>query len=296
MKILISDAFDSSLPEKLAPFGSVTQDKGELARAEVVLIRSKTRCDREYLDAAPNLRLIIRGGVGLDNVDREYAAEKGILVFNTAAASSVAVAELAFTHLLALPNHVVRAHDSMKAGQWLKKELKRTELFGKTLVILGCGRIGTEVAKRARAFGMEVLGYDILPLESEYMTIYQDLETVIPRGDYFSLHLPATPRTRGLVNRDLLARMKHGVYMSNTGRAATVVEEDVAEALRSGQLAGYATDVWNSDPPAASPLLEAPNTLLSPHLGASTRENLLRIGEIVVQLLEKYRQGELRQN
>jgi D-3-phosphoglycerate dehydrogenase len=198
--------------------------------------------------------------------------------------------------MLGAINHVATAHQGMATGKFLKKELKRTELFGKTLVILGCGRIGTEVAKRARAFGMEVLGYDILPLQSEYMTVYQNLETVIPRGDYFSLHLPATPETRGLVNRDLLARMKHGVYMSNTGRAATVVEEDVAEALRSGQLAGYATDVWNSDPPAASPLLEAPNTLLSPHLGASTRENLLRIGEIVVQLLEKYRQGELHQN
>ncbi|MBN1211511.1 MAG: hydroxyacid dehydrogenase, partial [candidate division Zixibacteria bacterium] len=155
MLILISDAFDPGLPGKLAKYGEVTDDKGRLAEAEIVLIRSKTRVTKEYIDSAPKLQLVIRGGVGLDNVDRDYAKQKGIVVYNTAEASSIAVAELAFALMIALPNRLTEADHSMKEGKWLKKELKRTELMGKTLGILGVGRIGTELAARAGAFGMK---------------------------------------------------------------------------------------------------------------------------------------------
>jgi D-3-phosphoglycerate dehydrogenase len=160
MLILLSDAFDASLPGRLAKFGEVTDDKGKVADAEVVLIRSKTKVTKEYIDGAPKLKLVIRGGVGLDNVDQVYAKSKGIKVFNTAAASSVAVAELAMAMMMAMPNHIIAGHNSMAEGKWLKKELKRTELFEKTLGILGIGRIGTEIAIRGKAFGMKVIAFD----------------------------------------------------------------------------------------------------------------------------------------
>ena len=168
MFILISDAFAQDLPDRLIQFGEVSQDKDCLGKADVVLIRSKTKVTKEYIDSAPNLKLIIRGGVGLDNVDLEYAKEKGIIVRNTPAASSIAVAELAFTLMICLPNHVVKGHNSMHAGEWIKKELKRSELYGKTLGILGLGRIGVELAKRASVFGMKVIAYDPFVSESEY--------------------------------------------------------------------------------------------------------------------------------
>jgi D-3-phosphoglycerate dehydrogenase len=288
MKILISDAFDPSLPDRLKQFGEVTDDKSQLAEADVVLIRSKTKCTREYIDSAPNLKLIIRGGVGLDNVDREYAKEKGIKVHNTPAASSVAVAELAFAHMLAVPNRLVDAHNSMVRGEWKKKELKRTELMGKTLGLIGIGRIATEVAKRAKAFGMKVIAYDKYVNQSDFADM-KSLDEVISSADYLSLHVPLTDETKGMINKNLIGKMKDGVVIINTGRGKCIVEEDVVEALQSGKIRSYANDVWFSDPPdPGCPLLKAPNVQLTPHTGASTTENLLRIGDIIVDILNNF--------
>jgi D-3-phosphoglycerate dehydrogenase len=288
MKILISDAFDPSLPGRLKKFGEVTDDKSQLSDADVVLIRSKTKCTREYIDSAPNLKLIIRGGVGLDNVDREYAEKKGITVQNTPAASSVAVAELAFAHMLAVPNLLIQAHNSMMEGKWEKKELKRTELMGKTLGLIGIGRIASEVAKRASAFGMKVIAYDKFVKTSGFaeMTSFED---VLSQSQYISLHVPLTDETKGMINKNTIAQMKDGVVIINTGRGKCVVEEDVAEALKSGKIRKYASDVYFSDPPAPEcPLLKAPNVQLTPHIGASSKENLLRIGDIIVDILEHF--------
>jgi D-3-phosphoglycerate dehydrogenase len=293
MKILISDAFDASLPGKLRKFGEVTDDKSQLNDSEVVLVRSKTKCTKEYIDSAPKLKLIIRGGVGLDNIDQAYAGEKGIKVFNTAAASSIAVAELAFALMIAMPNHIVKGHESMKKGEWIKKQLKRTELYGKTLGIFGCGRIGTEIGKRAKAFGMKVIGYDPFLNSHEFIEIINDLDTMLPKCDYISLNTPLTDETRGMINKNLIAKMKDGVYIVNTGRGKAVVEEDVAEALKSGKIAGYGNDVWYSDPPENSALVNAPNVVMTPHIGASTKENLLRIGDIIEELIGKYVDGKL---
>ena len=160
MKILISDAFDPSLPAKLEVFGEVTRDKEQLEDVDVVLVRSKTKCQRDYIDRARKLRLIIRGGVGLDNIDVEYARARGIQVFNTAEASAVAVAELAFALMISVPTRLVEGHLGMRDKEWLKKQLKRTELMGKTLGLIGAGNIGTELARRAIAFGMRVIAYD----------------------------------------------------------------------------------------------------------------------------------------
>ena len=294
MKILISDAFDPSLPDKLKPFGVVTDDQAQLPEADVVLVRSKTKCTREYIDSAPNLKLIIRGGVGLDNVDLDYAAGKNIIVKNTPQASSVAVAELAFAHMLAVPNRLIEGHNSMKEGKWIKKELKRTELMGKTLGLIGIGRIATEVAKRAAAFGMKVIAYDKYVQSSDAAEM-ASFDQVLGRSDYLSLHVPLTDETRGMINKNTIDKMKDGVILINTGRGKCVNEEDLSEALKSGKVKLYATDVWTSDPPPAdSPLLSAPNVQMTPHVGASSKENLLRIGEIVVDLINKFAKGELK--
>ncbi|MBU1318670.1 MAG: hydroxyacid dehydrogenase [candidate division Zixibacteria bacterium] len=292
MKILISDAFDPSLPQKLSKYGEVTDDKGQVGDCDIVLVRSKTKCTKEYIDAAPKLKMIIRGGVGLDNIDRPYAKEKGIIVSNTAEASAIAVAELAFTLMLALPNHVVAGDTSMKKGEWIKKELKRTELYGKTLGLLGVGNIGTEVAKRAKAFGMTVVAFDPFVREHAFAEMIGDIDQFISKCDYISLHAPLTDETKGIVNKSLIAKMKDGVYIVNTGRGKCVIEEDVAAALVSGKIKGYATDVWYSDPPESTPLTGAPNTVCLPHIGASTKENLLRIGEVVDRLIGEFVKGK----
>ncbi|MBN2354838.1 hydroxyacid dehydrogenase [candidate division KSB1 bacterium] len=293
MKILISDSFDPSLPQRLKSFGEVTDDKAQISTANVVLVRSKTKCTKEYIDGAPHLQLIIRGGVGLDNVDREYAKSKKIIVCNTPEASSVAVAELTLALMLALPNRLTTAHNTTAEGKWLKKELQRTELYKKTLGIIGCGRIGQQVAKRARAFEMTVYGADAARVSSEYIEKQMDLDELLPLCDYLSLNLPLNPSTQGLINKENIAKMKKGVFLLNTGRGKTVVEEDIAEALQSGHIAGYGTDVFYSDPPENSPLLTAPNVIMTPHIGASSKENLLRIGDQVVELIGKFVKGEL---
>ncbi len=288
MLILISDAFDDALPKKLAKYGEVTDDKARLPEAEVVLIRSKTKVTKEYIDGSPNLKLVIRGGVGLDNVDLVYAKEKGVTVYNTADASSAAVAEMAFALMISMPNHITKADSSMREGKWLKKDLKRTELAGKTLGILGLGRIGLALAKRAGAFGMNVIGWHPDVYFTDYAEIIPDMNDVLKKSDYISLHMPLLPATKGLINKDTIAKCKDGAYMLNTGRGKCVVEEDMVEALKSGKLAGYATDVWYSDPPENSPLFDAPNTVFTPHLGASSKENMGRIGIIVKRLISDY--------
>ncbi|HPM60397.1 MAG TPA: NAD(P)-dependent oxidoreductase [bacterium] len=293
MKIVLCDKFDATLPGRLAPYGEVSDDKNLIPEADVVLIRSKTKCTREFIDGAPNLKLIIRGGVGMDNVDKAYAKTKGIKAYNTPNASSIAVAELAFALMIAMPNKLITAHNTTAAGQFLKSELKRTELLNKTLGIIGCGRIGLELAKRARAFGMTVFAYDVVPLQSEHIHGQKSLEELLPLCDYFSLHLPLTPETTAMINKERIALMKRGAYLVNTGRGKTVVEADIVEALQSGQLAGYGTDVFYAEPPEGSPLLNAPNVVLTPHLGASTAENLLRIADEVVILIDKFAKGQL---
>lgn len=288
MKILISDAFDPSLPEKLSKYGEVTEDKSKLPEVDIVLVRSKTKCRKDYIDEAKNLKMIIRGGVGLDNIDLEYAKSKGIIVQNTAEASSIAVAELAVALMLSLASRVVEGDVSMKKGEWIKKQLKRTELYGKTLGLIGSGRIGSEVAKRAQAFGMKVIAYDPYITSFDFGELKSSLDDLLAESDYISLHTPITDETKGIINKETISKMKDGVRIINTARGKCVVEEDVVEALKNGKIAAYGNDVWYSDPPENSPLINAPNVVLLPHLGASTKENLLRIGEIVDQQIGKY--------
>ncbi len=287
MVILLADAFAPDLPGRLAAFGEVVSDLSRLGDAEVLIVRSKTKVDKAMIDAAPKCRYIIRGGVGVDTIDVEYAKSKGIAVDNTPEASSIAVAELAFALMIAMPNHITRADSSMKEGKWLKKELERTELNGKTLGLIGIGRIGRELALRAKAFGMRVIAFDKYVTSSDVATLV-NLDEVFAKSDYISLHTPLTDETRGMINVKTIAKMKRGVYLINTCRGQVVVEQDIADALKSGTMAGYATDVYNKEPPEGSPLMNAPNVVMTPHLGASTEENLLRLGDSIVARLKKY--------
>ena len=289
MLILISDAFGPSLPGRLADLGEVTDDKSRVADADVVLIRSKTKVTREYIDGAPKLKYVIRGGVGLDNVDLEYAKEKGIRVDNTADASSVAVAELAMAMMLGAINHIPAAHQTMSEGKWAKKELKRTELYKKTLGLIGIGRIGSCVAERCKAFGMKVIAFDAYVKETDVAELKGSLDELLAEADVISLHTPLTDETRGMLNAEKLAKAKEGVIIVNTARGLVVDEADMTKALEDGHIGCYATDVWSSDPPPDDcPILKAPNTLMAPHIGASTAENMGRIGDIVVEKLTAF--------
>lgn len=289
MKILIADAFDASMPKRLEKFGEVTSDLAELGSATVLLVRSKTKVTKEMVDQAAKLKLVIRGGVGLDTIDVAACKAKGIEVMNTAAASSVAVAELAMAFMAAIPARLIEAHMGMKEGKFLKNELKRTELYQKTLGLIGAGAIATEVAKRALAFGMKVIAYDPF-LKTHPLAELMGFDEVLAKADVISLHTPLTDQTKGMFRKDVFAKMKDGVIIVNTCRGKVVVEEDLAEALKSGKVRAYGTDVWFSDPPAPEcPLLSAPNVFMAPHIGASSKENLLRIGDIVVEILSRFK-------
>lgn len=291
MLILISDQFNETLPKILSKHGEITTDNNRLSEVDIILVRSKTKVTKEYIDSAPNLKMIIRGGVGLDTIDVEYAKEKAIVVHNTGEASTIAVAELAFALMMALPNNICKSDASMRKGEWLKKELTRTELNGKTLGILGMGKIGTALALRARAFRMRILAWHPDVHFSDFAEIKYSLEEILPESDYISLHMPLVNSTRQLINKKSLAYCKDGAFIINTGRAQCVVEADIAEALKSGKLGGYATDVWYSDPPENSPLFDAPNCIFTPHIGASTKENMIRIGIVIERTIANFIKG-----
>tara|TARA_Y100000588_G_scaffold267413_1_gene282483 strand:- start:10117 stop:10998 length:882 start_codon:yes stop_codon:yes gene_type:complete len=288
MKILISDPFYPEFEDQLRKYGEVTTEKSIYTEADIILIRSATKADKSYLKNAKSLKLIIRGGVGIDNIDIETAKLIGIQVRNTPSSSSISVAEMAMTLMLSLTNKVVKADTSMQNNKWLKKQLKRSELFGKTLGIIGYGRIGSEVAKRGVAFGMTILGYHYREIKSNYGKISTNLEEVLQKSDYLSLHLPLKEDTRDFLNSEVISMCRPNTILINTGRGETVDETAIANALKTGKLGGYASDVWSQYPPTDSPLISAPNVLMTPHLGASTKECMLRIGAEIIQTIEEF--------
>lgn len=288
MLILIADAFDKSLPGKLSVFGEVTDDISRLAEADVILIRSKTKATKEYIDNAKKCRLIIRGGVGMDNIDLAYAKEKGIIATNTPKSSAPAVAEMAFALMLSTASKVCFYDRTMKAGEWAKKT-KRSELGGKTLALLGLGNIAKRVATLANAFGMKVQAYDKYVTESDLAELKATPEEAVKDADYISMHLPYTPETDKMVNDELINKMEKKPVIINTGRGKCVDEAAVAQALKDGRLSWFCTDVYSSEPPVVSenPLFGCENVTFSPHVGANSNENLLRIGQEVYDTIEK---------
>jgi phosphoglycerate dehydrogenase-like enzyme len=286
MLLLISDPFDPSLVEKLERFGEVTLDKNRLSEASVVLVRSATKCTKEYIDSALNLKLIIRGGVGLDNIDVGYAISKNIRVLNTPKSSAVAVAELAFALMISVPARIIEFHNGMKEGKWLKS-LKRGELYGKTLALLGMGNIATKLAQRARAFGMKIVAYDKYVSYSEFATMKENAQEAVKDADYIQIHLPLTDETEAIFCEDLINACKRSPIVINTGRGNCVDAQAMYRALEDGRISWYATDVYPSDPPDENyPLLKSNRVTLTPHVGGNSEENLIRIGDEAVSILE----------
>ncbi len=271
-----------------------------VADAVALLVRSETKVTRKVIEAAPKLRVVGRAGVGVDNVDVEAATQHGIVVMNTPGGNTVTTAELSFAMLLSLARKVPQAHTSMAAGKWDRKLFQGEELLGKTLGVLGMGRIGSEVAKRALAFGMHVIAYDPYLTEERARAVGADFAAEVDNlyrvADFITVHMPVTPETKHMLNAAAFAKMKPGVRVVNCARGEIIVENDLIAALESGKVAGAALDVYSVEPlPADHPFRKQPNLILTPHLGASTQEAQEKCGIEVAEVITGYLlTGEVR--
>ena len=307
MKIIVAEKISASAVAELQEPGwtvlTADQLEGKLAEhlesADALIVRSAVQVDATLLDHARKLRVIGRAGVGVDNIDLEAATHKGIAVMNTPGANAVAVAEQTLGMMLAMARHLCRADALMHAGKWEKKLLQGTELRGKTLGIIGLGRIGLEVARRARGFGMELVAHDpfvSVAVAKEQGIRLTGLDEVYSAADYITLHVGLTPQTVGMINAASIAKMKKGVRLVNCARGELVSEADLAEALKQGQVAAAALDVFAEEPPKNSPLLTLENVVLTPHVGGSTHEAQEAVGAQIAQQVKEYLKHGVIQN
>ena len=252
------------------------QVREALFEADGIIVRSATRLTAELLDGQPRLKVIVRAGVGVDNIDLEAATRAGIVVMNTPAGNTTSTAEHTIAMMLALSRNISPAGASMREGKWDRKKFTGTQLAGKTLAVVGLGRIGLAVARRAQGLEMKVVGYDpFLSAEraaEQGIELYRNVDDLIPLCDYLTVHTPLTDETRSLINADRMSRMKKGVRIINCARGGIVDEEALAAAIESGQVGGAALDVFVNEPPGDLRVLKLPNVLATPHLGASTDE------------------------
>jgi D-3-phosphoglycerate dehydrogenase / 2-oxoglutarate reductase len=259
---------------------------------EAMVVRSETKITRKVIEAAPKLRVVGRAGVGVDNVDVDAATQRGIVVMNTPSGNTISTAELTFSMLMALARKIPQAHSSMKAGEWNRKAFSGVELYNKTLGILGMGRIGTEVARRAIAFGMRVLAYDpylTLSRANAMQVELVELDEIYARADFITVHMPMTDETKGMLNTAAFAKMKNGVRVLNCARGGIINEADLYEAIKSGKVAGAALDVYEVEPlPKEFPLRDLPQVIMTPHLGASTDEAQENVGIEVAEAITDY--------
>lgn len=264
----------------------------ELATAEALVIRSATRVTADMLTKAPGLRVIGRAGVGVDNVDLDAASAAGVVVFNAPGGNTIAATELTMGLILSAARRIPAADASIRAGRWDRAAFKGVELKGKTLGLIGGGRIGGEVATRCRAFEMDVIIYDPYLSEERAAELgvgLAGLNEVLEQADFISIHVPLTDETRGICGHDALARMKPTTYVINASRGGVIDESALASALHAGTIAGAALDVYESEPLAAdSPLRDAPNLVLTPHLGASTAEAQVGVATEVAAKIRDY--------
>jgi D-3-phosphoglycerate dehydrogenase len=309
-KVLVADPISERGVAELAAGGAleVTVKTGlkEEALLEIIgeysalVVRSQTKATARLLAAADKLKAIGRAGVGVDNVDVEAATKRGIIVMNTPGGNTISTAEHAFSLLMSLARKIPQAQASMKAGKWDRKSFEGIELYDKTLAILGMGRIGTEVARRAMAFGMRVLAYDPYLSATRARTLQVELveaiDDILPRADFITLHMPSTPETHHMLDARRLSLTKKGVRIVNCARGGLVEEAALYDALKSGQVGGAALDVYEVEPPPADfPLRDLPNIVLTPHLGASTAEAQENVGiEIAQAIRAVLLDGEIR--
>jgi len=294
IRILASDGIEKSAAEKLTKMGcEVVQQfyqPEELGDAlkdfDCLVVRSATKVREPIIDKAASygrLKQIIRGGVGVDNIDVKYAEEKGIAVNNTPSASSASVAECAIAHMFALARFIGISNYTMRNGEWNKKKYEGIELAGKTLGIIGFGRIGRLVGEKARALGMKTIAYDAFPCVPEEYNV--TLDELLAQSDFITLHVPAAKGSQPLVNAESIAKMKDGVYIINTSRGALIDEAALLDALNSGKVAGAGLDVYQEEPTKNEALVNHANVSVTPHIGGSTKEAQGRIGDEIVSII-----------
>lgn len=301
MKILVSDKLDENSVNKMKDAGlditvktGMTPDelKATIPGFDVIVIRSATKVRKEIIDAGSNLKLIVRAGVGLDNVDLDAAKVKNIEVKNTPGVTTNSVAEHTLGLMLALARNIPQGAASIKAGNWDRKKYAGFELKDKTLGLIGFGRIGQDVGKLASAFGMNIVAYDpILKPEviKEYGAKPVPLDELLKTSDYISLHVPLTPETKHMINAETILKMKKGVRIVNCARGGTIDEEALAGAIKEGHVSGAAFDVYENEPPEKNnPLIALEQFIGVPHLGASTAEGQARAGQEVARIVIEY--------
>ncbi|MCU0512419.1 MAG: hypothetical protein MUE40_07595 [Anaerolineae bacterium] len=291
-----ADGLRVSAPGKLSP----EQLTAAVADADALLIRSGVKITPAVFAAAPRLKAVARAGVGVDNVDLEAATAHGVVVMNTPGGNTISTAEHTFGLMLALARFIPQGDASLKAGKWDRKTFVGVELRGKTLGLIGFGRIGQAVALRAQAFQMTVIAYDPYLPQDVFDSLKVEavpLETLYARADFISLHTLLNDSTRGLINADTIARMKDGVRIVNAARGALINDADLAAALKSGKVAGAALDVYEPEPPPADhPLIGLPNVIDTPHLAASTSDAQVVVALEAAELIRDYLLQQVTQN
>ena len=305
MKVLVTDKLADEAIEMLKNNGFEVKYEEldhdgllkEIADYDALIVRSRTKVTADIIEkgASGKLKVIGRAGIGVDNIDVKKATELGIKVVNAPTGSTISVAELAIAHMLALARFIPKADSSMKRGEWLKKQLKGIELHGKTLGLIGSGRIAQHVAKIAKGLGMNVLVYSphCTDEKAEKMGARRaTLEEVLRESDFVSLHIPKTEETYHLIDKEKLSLMKPTAYLINCARGGVVDEDALYEFLKEGKIAGAAIDVFEEEPPKGSKLLELDNVVLTPHIGANTKEAQIRAGTICAEQVMKVLRGE----
>jgi len=305
-KILITDGLDAKGKAVLSEVGEVIDRNGitaeellkEIGEYDALIVRSRTKVTPAVFEAGVKLKVVGRAGIGVDNIDLNAAKAHGVRVVNSPLATTITVAELTLGLMLALVREIPRADNAMKAGKWLKKELEGAELYGKTLGIVGFGRIGSAVADRARAFGMRIIAYDRLKA-AEAITQRGgepvSWEQLLELSDVITLHLPLTNETKNMLDANAFARMKDGVYLVDAARGGIVDEDALLAALESGKVAGAALDVFTTEPPGVTALVSHPRVICTPHIGAQTQEAQARAGyDIATEIIAALKGEPLR--
>ena len=307
-RVLISDPITPAGVELFKEAGFEVEVKTDHTKEELLakikhfdalIVRSQTKVTADVIEAAVNLKVIGRAGVGVDNVDVEAATKKGIIVLNAPDGNTISTAELSVAMLMAVARNIPQAHASLKSGAWDRKSFTGVEMNGKNLGIVGMGRIGTEVAKRMLAMGMNILAFDpfLSNEKAEALGVQLvELDTIITEADFITVHTPLTSETKGLFGAKEFARMKKGVRLVNCARGGIYEEIALAEAIKSGQVAGAAIDVYLAEPPTDRTLIELPQTVVTPHLGASTREAQENVAVDVAIEVVKVLKGESFKN
>ncbi len=303
-KVVVAESIARSGIELLAEFCDVadvtganrTQLMEEMRDATGLIVRSATEVDRELLESAPRLQVVGRAGVGVDNIDVEAATALGVLVVNAPHANTISAAEHTMALLLGQARNIARAHKSLTAGEWDRKSFGGVELYGKTLGVIGLGKIGTLVAQRCQAFGMNVVAFDPFVGEDRARRLgveLRDLDGVLGVADFITIHLPKTKETEGLLGKENLQKCKPGVRIVNTSRGGIIDEAALAEAIRTGHVGGAGLDVFAVEPVTESPLFDLPQVVVTPHLGASTAEAQDKAGTDTAEAVAAALRGEL---